>query len=340
MALAQSGQPPVSLAHAHARSIKTPPQLAYSLRSSGEEQIDIVPSIDGEDRGNIGTINAPAAIREAYPGALYRHNGRTYRVTKADPDATELVFYPAKALANDQLIRWKSAAEAANMYPESIQQITYDTPMRLREQLLNKATVALVTPDVVPAWLIRTARPPPKSAFPPTSESRSQRGPTSTRTCWEPTQPACSGAWAWPQSRMATAISSNTTPRRQPSSPSKNTCRASTDACPKGRPRGQWGPTYPTLLLHVPYPQDEKNPGLAASRLPTSITGNELRDRAPPSPAPGQSAVPIAGMARRAGFPHEERRRIEGRIRPRSLRCGVTDAALGTGPACTSWGST
>ena len=37
MALAQSGQPPVSLAHAHARSIKMPPQLAYSLRSSGEE---------------------------------------------------------------------------------------------------------------------------------------------------------------------------------------------------------------------------------------------------------------------------------------------------------------
>ena len=165
MALAQSGQPPVSLAHAHARSIKTPPQLAYSLRSSGEEQIDIVPSIDGEDRENIGTINAPTAIREAYPGAIYRHNGRTYRVTKADPDATELVFYPAKALANDQLIRWKSAAEAANVYPESIQQITGDTPMRLREQLLNRATVALVTPDVVHAWPIRTARPPAQKRF-------------------------------------------------------------------------------------------------------------------------------------------------------------------------------
>ena len=166
MALAQSGQPPVSLAHAHARSIKTPPQLAYSLRSSGEEQIDIVPSIDGEDRENIGTINAPAAIREAYPGAIYRHNGRTCRVTEADPDATELVFYPAKALANDQLIRWKSAAEAANMYPESIQQITGDTPMRLREQLLNGATVALLPPDVVHAWLIRTARPPAQKRFP------------------------------------------------------------------------------------------------------------------------------------------------------------------------------
>ena len=286
MALAQSGQPPVSLAHAHARSIKMPPQLAYSLRSSGEEQIDIVPSIDGEDRENIGTINAPAAIREAYPGAIYRHNGRTCRVTEADPDATELVFYPAKAIANDQLIRWKGAAEAANMYPESIQQITGDTPMRLREQLLNGATVALLPP----AWPLHGPSeqpgPPPKCAFSPTAESRSQTGPTSTRTCPEPTQPACSGACKRPRSRTATAISSNTTPRRQPSNPQKNTCRASTDACPEGRPRAQWGLTYPTLLLHVPYPQDEKNPELAASRLPPSITGNELRDRAFSLPGP------------------------------------------------------
>ena len=91
---------------------------------------------------------------------------RTYRVTEADPDATALVFYPAEALANDQLIRWMSAAEAENVYPESIQQITGDTPMRLREQLLNGATVALVTPDVVHAWPIRTARPPAQKRFP------------------------------------------------------------------------------------------------------------------------------------------------------------------------------
>ena len=165
MALAQSAKPPNTLAHAHARSIKTPPQLAYSLRSSGEEQTDIVPSIDGEVRDNIGTINAPAAIREAYPGAIYRRNGRTCRATEADPNATALVFHPAKALANDQLIKWKSAAEAANMDPESIQQITDDTPMRLRKQLLNRATVALVPPDVVHVWLIRTARPPAQKRF-------------------------------------------------------------------------------------------------------------------------------------------------------------------------------
>ena len=140
-----------------------------------------MPSIDGEDRENIGTINAPTAIREAYPGAIYRHNGLTYRVTKADPDATELVFYSAKALANDHLIRWKSVAEAANMYPESIQQITGDTPMRLREQLLNGATVALLPPTWSMHGSSEQPGPPPKSAFPPTSESPAQTRHTSTK---------------------------------------------------------------------------------------------------------------------------------------------------------------
>ena len=264
MALAQSGNPPVSLAHAHARSIKTPPQLAYSLRSSGEEQIDIVPSIDGEDRENIGTINAPAAIREAYPGAIYRHNGRTYRVTKADPDATELVFYPAKALANDQLIRWKSAAEAANVYPESIQQITGDTPMRLREQLLNGATVALLPPDVVHAWLIRTARTPAQKRF-----LANLRVAVTDGAHVHEDVPGTNAACMFRRLGVATNQDGNryfiqhnaaTATIQSP----ENTCRASTDACPEGRPRAQWGPTYPTLLLHVPYPQDEKNPELAA----------------------------------------------------------------------------
>ena len=36
-------------------------------------------------------------------------------VTEADPNATAIVFYPAKALANDQRTRWQHAADAAGM---------------------------------------------------------------------------------------------------------------------------------------------------------------------------------------------------------------------------------
>ena len=86
-------------------------------------------------------------------------------ITETDPNATALVFYPAKALANDQLTRWKAAATAAEMDPETVQQITGDTPMRHREAVLNRAKVALVPPDVVHAWLIRTARSPAQKRF-------------------------------------------------------------------------------------------------------------------------------------------------------------------------------
>ena len=51
------------------------------------------------------------------------------------------------------------------MASESVQQITGDTPMRHREQLLSKATVALVTPEVGHAWLVRTVRGPAQTMF-------------------------------------------------------------------------------------------------------------------------------------------------------------------------------
>ena len=51
------------------------------------------------------------------------------------------------------------------MEPESLQQITGDTPMRRREQLLQRATVALLTPGEVHAWLIRTARGAAQTRF-------------------------------------------------------------------------------------------------------------------------------------------------------------------------------
>ena len=79
LALTQDQNPPRDLAHVRARSARTPPQIAYSLRSTGEESLDIVPSIDREDSASIGSINPPNAISEVFPGALYRHNGQTYQ---------------------------------------------------------------------------------------------------------------------------------------------------------------------------------------------------------------------------------------------------------------------
>ena len=98
-------------------------------------------------------------------------------------------------------------------------------------------------------------------------------------------------------------------------------------------------PTHPTLLLHVPYAQDEKNPETAASRLLTSIIDNDPEAQAILFHDSRQGAERIASMARRphqivayrAGYLPGERRQIEDKIRSRDLRGVVTTSALEVG---------
>ena len=145
-------------------------------------------------------------------------------ITETDPDATAMVFYPAKALANDRLIRWKAAATAAEMDPETVQQITGDTPMRQREAILNRAKVALVTPDVVHAWLIRTARGPAQRRFsgqPPGGGHR--RGTRLRGRARVQRRLHVSPPRRCHPSTPKTGISSSTSPPPRPSDPRKNT---------------------------------------------------------------------------------------------------------------------
>ena len=74
------GPAPLHLANLAQRSGRKPPQLAYSLRSTGEEEIDIIPAAQDQTEQSIGNINISAAINEAYPGAVYRHRGDSYRI--------------------------------------------------------------------------------------------------------------------------------------------------------------------------------------------------------------------------------------------------------------------
>ncbi len=70
------GRPPAYLADINSRSAQTPPHVAYSLRTSSEEQLEIIP--DGQDH-IIGSVSVGQAMKEAYPGAVYRHRGQNYR---------------------------------------------------------------------------------------------------------------------------------------------------------------------------------------------------------------------------------------------------------------------
>ena len=95
------GRPPAHLADIASRSAHTSPHLAYSLRDSSEYQLEIIP--EGQDH-SIGSINASAAMREAYPGALYRHRRQSYRAEewKRKADAKKTPYIRVKPISQSR----------------------------------------------------------------------------------------------------------------------------------------------------------------------------------------------------------------------------------------------
>ena len=76
-----------------------------------------------------------------------------------------LVFYPLKALSNDQLMSWRRAAGLAGFREDDIVKVDGDIPRGSRAQLLQKARVVLMTPDVCHAWLLNEISNPSHRAF-------------------------------------------------------------------------------------------------------------------------------------------------------------------------------
>ena len=76
---------------------------------------------------------------------------------KASPEPTTLVFYPTKALANDQERRWLEACELVGLPPETVGKINGDVEVNRREPIISRARVVIMTPDVCHAWMTRRA---------------------------------------------------------------------------------------------------------------------------------------------------------------------------------------
>ena len=77
-----------------------------------------------------------------------------------NPEATAIVLYPTKALANDQNARWKEACRLIGLPPDTIGQIDGNVDSRYREQIITTSRIIIMTPDVCHAWLIRRSRSP------------------------------------------------------------------------------------------------------------------------------------------------------------------------------------
>ena len=88
-----------------------------------------------------------------------------FRILDKDDDAAVVVFYPLKALSNDQLISWRRAAGLAGFREKDVVKVDGDIPRGSRAQLLANARVALMTPDVCHAWLLNEISNPAHRAF-------------------------------------------------------------------------------------------------------------------------------------------------------------------------------
>ena len=78
----------------------------------------------------------------------------TLDILAKNPQATALAIYPLKALSRDQVTRWKTIAPMAGIPAEAVQKIDGDVKHTERHDLLQKARIAAVTPDIVHAWML------------------------------------------------------------------------------------------------------------------------------------------------------------------------------------------
>ena len=83
------GRPPAHLRALQDRRSENAPQLAHSLRNSGDETLQILAKNETGGETNIGYINLPSAMDEAYPGAVYHHRGSSYRIEGMGPEPEE-----------------------------------------------------------------------------------------------------------------------------------------------------------------------------------------------------------------------------------------------------------
>ena len=73
-----------------------------------------------------------------------------------EPGSRALVFYPLRALTADQLASWRRIVATLGMQPHEVDIIYGGIPAERREQILERARIVLMTPDVCQAWFMRT----------------------------------------------------------------------------------------------------------------------------------------------------------------------------------------
>lgn len=119
-------------------------------RPDGQLWAHQVEALDALESGNHTVVATSTAS-----GKSLIFQARAIDALGRDPEATAMVFNPLRALAEDQLGSWQEAAETCGMDRNAIVKIDGSIPMGQREELLAQASVAIVTPDICQAWVMR-----------------------------------------------------------------------------------------------------------------------------------------------------------------------------------------
>ena len=83
-----------------------------------------------------------------------------HRLESEEEKATALVFYPTKALANDQARRWRECCQAIGLDPNTVGQVDGDVQPAQRDAVMKRSRIIIATPDVCHAWMLRRAGDP------------------------------------------------------------------------------------------------------------------------------------------------------------------------------------
>ena len=83
-----------------------------------------------------------------------------HRLESEGEKATALVFYPTKALANDQARRWRECCQAIGLDPNTVGQVDGDVQPAQRDAVMKRSRIIIATPDVCHAWMLRRAGDP------------------------------------------------------------------------------------------------------------------------------------------------------------------------------------
>ena len=88
-----------------------------------------------------------------------------FHLLSMDKEATILIFYPTKALGNDQMRRWQQCTTSIGMPPNTVGLIDGDVPTQARHGIIDNVRILIMTPDVCHAWLTRLSDSPSIQKF-------------------------------------------------------------------------------------------------------------------------------------------------------------------------------